>query len=185
VRRVLAFSACCALLAGCGGGARQDADEKAASYDVQVLKSSFPREQSISQPAKLRISVRNTGKQAIPDLAVSLTGLVYNDDEIGVADPERPVWIVTDQPREGQTAYDFTWAVGELPAGATRELSWTLAPAVPGTHTLKWAVAAGLNGRAKAQVQGGGPAAGTFTVAVSDKPAPATVDPDTGAVVRG
>jgi hypothetical protein len=185
VRRVLAFSACCALLAGCGGGARQDAGEKAATYDVQVLKSAFPRQQGISQAAKLRISVRNTGKQAIPDLAVSLTGLDYNDAEVGVADSARPVWVVQAEPREGQTAYDYTWAVGELPAGATRELSWTLVPAVPGTHTLKWAVAAGLNGNAKAQVRGGGPAAGTFTVEVSDTPAPATVDPATGKVVRG
>src|SRR4051812_15415959 len=34
VRRVLAFTACCAILVGCGGGARQDADETAATYDV-------------------------------------------------------------------------------------------------------------------------------------------------------
>lgn len=185
VRRVLAFSACCAVLAGCGGGARQDADEPSATYDVQVLTSSFPRKQRISEPATLRISVRNTGKRAVPDLAVSLTGLMRSDEETDVADPWRPVWVIQRQPLEGQTAYDFTWAVGPLPPGASKTLTWRLSPALAGTHTLKWAVAAGLNGRAVARTSGGGRPAGTFTVRVSDTPAPATVDPGTGQVVRG
>jgi hypothetical protein len=185
VRRVLAFSACLGLLVGCGGGQRQDVDEPRATYDVQVLVAEFPRQQSISTPATLRISVRNTGDRAIPDLSVSLTGLMHNDGEVDVADPMRPVWIVEREPRGGVTAYDFTWAAGRLEAGATRELSWRLSPAVAGTHTLKWAVAAGLNGRALARTSGGGRATGTFTVRVTDAPAPATVDPDTGDVVRG
>jgi hypothetical protein len=184
VRWVLASTACCALLAGCGGAARQDADEPDRAYDVQVTESRFPASQSISRPAKLRIAVRNTGHGTVPDLSVSLDGLSQASRQPGLADPWRPVWIVDRQPSAGQTAYVYTWAVGPLAAGRSRTLEWTLSPAVPGTHTLTWTVAAGLNGRAKAHTRGGRPPTGTFTIHVDDVPAPATVDPDTGAVVR-
>lgn len=184
VRRALAFIASCALLAGCGGAARQDAGEPSGTFTVKVTSSRFPRDQSISQPATLRIAVRNTGDKALPDLAVSLDGLSTASQQVGLADASRPVWIVDREPAAGTTAYDFTWAVGPLPAGRTRALVWKLTPAVPGTHTLKWTVAAGLNGRAKAQTGDGRRPTGTFTVRVSDVPAPATVDPATGAVVR-
>jgi hypothetical protein len=46
-------------------------------------------------------------------------------------------------------------------------------------------VAAGLNGKAMARSSSGSRPAGTFTVRVSDEPAAAHVDPDTGKVVTG
>lgn len=184
VRRVLAFSACCALLAGCGGGARQDAAETTGSYDLQVVTSQFPREQRLSQGAVLRLDIRNTGKQTAPNLAVSLDGLMRTVDQPGLSDPHKPVWIVERQPVEGQTAYEQTWAVGPLPAGGSRRLEWRLAPAVSGTHTLKWTIAAGLHGKAVARTSNGGRPTGTFTVRVSQSPGEATVDPETGRVIR-
>jgi hypothetical protein len=45
-------------------------------------------------------------------------------------------------------------------------------------------VAAGLNGKAKAKVNGQDDFQGTFDVAISGKPAQSHVDPDTGQVVR-
>lgn len=185
VRRVVASTLCCGLLAGCGGGARQDEGEPSASYDVQVVTSDFPSRQHVSEPATLRIAVRNTGRRDVPDLAVSLVGLSRRIDEPGAADPQQPVWIVEREPREGSTAYDFTWAVGPLRAGESRKLMWRLTPAAAGTHELKWTVAAGLHGKAMARTSDGQRPAGSFTVRVSDRPAPATVDPDTGDVVRG
>jgi len=177
------LSACCALLVGCGGGERQDTGEKGATYDVDVVAADFPKDQSISSPAELTIDVRNTGDHAIPDLAVSLDGVSTLNDQPGLSDPIEPVWVVADSPASGDTAYDFTWAVGKLDAGATKSLRWRLTPATPGTHTLKWTVAAGLHGKAKARLKGGGLPTGEFTVRVSDAPQQATVDPDTGAVV--
>jgi hypothetical protein len=185
VRRVLAFTACCALLAGCGGGGeRQDAHERRGTFDVQVVESDFPRDQSISQAATMRISVRNTGDETVPDLAVSVQGFLRRDEQPGLADPNRAVFVVDRAPKGAETAYTQTWAVGPLRAGATRELRWRVTPTVAGTHTIKYTVAAGLNGLAKARASDGRAPTGTFTVRVSDAPADATVDPDTGKVVR-
>ena len=61
---------------------------------------------------------------------------------------------------------------------------WRVTAVQAGTHTVKWAVAAGLNGKAKATLSGNRAPAGSVTVDVSDKPAQARVDPDTGKVVR-
>jgi hypothetical protein len=61
---------------------------------------------------------------------------------------------------------------------------WRVTPVVAGSHTLRYRVAAGLNGKAKAQTADGGEPAGVFRVNVSSKPPNATVDPATGKVVQ-
>lgn len=188
VRGVLATVVCGLLVAsaaGCGGDERQDADEPAGTFEVQVVTASFPEDQSISQDAPMRIVVRNAGKQAIPDLAISLSGLSDRNPAPGLADPEQPLWIVEKQPGAAATADGFTWAMGRLPPGGTSEFELSLNPAVPGTHQVKWTVAAGLNGKAMARSSSGARPAGTFTVRVSDTPPPARVDPDTGKVITG
>ncbi len=188
VRGVLAFSVCCVLigfLTACGGGERQDANEPAGTYQVQVVTASFPKDQSISQPAPMRIVVRNPGKQTIPDLAISLEGLSDRNPAPGLADPEQPVWIIERQPTAAATADGFTWAMGALPPGGTSAFQLKLNPAQTGTHEVQWTVAAGLNGKAVARSSSGARPAGSFTVRVSDAPAQAHVDPDTGKVVAG
>jgi hypothetical protein len=188
VRGVLAFLVCCllgVLASGCGGGQRQDADEPAGTFEVQVVTASFPEDQSISQSAPMRIVVRNAGKQTIPDLAISLSGLSDRNPAPGLADPQQPLWIVEQQPTAAATADGFTWGMGAVPPGTTSEFELSLNPAVPGTHEVKWTVAAGLNGKAMARSSSGERPAGTFTVRVSDEPAAAHVDPDTGKVVTG
>jgi hypothetical protein len=188
VRGVLAFLLCClfGLVAlGCGGGERQDADEPAGTFEVQVVTASFPEDQSISQNAPMRIVVRNAGKQTIPDLAISLSGLSDRNPAPGLADQQQPLWIIEKQPTAAATADGFTWAMGQVKPGATSSFELTLNPAVAGTHEVKWTVAAGLNGKAMARSSSGARPAGTFTVRVSDEPAAAHVDPDTGKVVTG
>jgi len=185
---VLAFLVCCLLGVGataCGGDERQDAQEPAGTYEVQVVTASFPEDQSISQDAPMRIVVRNAGKETIPDLAISLAGLSDRNPGPGFADPEQPLWIVERQPGAAATADGFTWAMGEVKPGGTSEFELSLNPAVPGTHEVKWTIAAGLNGKAMARSSSGARPAGTFTVRVSDEPAAAHVDPDTGKVVSG
>jgi hypothetical protein len=182
---VVACVALAGAVAGCGGGTRQDAAETAGTYDVQVVSASFPEDQSISAPARMRIVVRNAGRKTIPDLAVSLQGLSDRNPGPGIADPEQPLWIVQGQPTADTTAYDFTWAMGKVDAGDTRTFELDLDPAVPGTHEVKWEVAAGLTGKAMARSSNGSRPAGTFTVRVSDEPPAARVDPASGDVVSG
>jgi hypothetical protein len=171
-------------LASCGGGTRQDADEPSGSFQVAVVRATFPTKQRLAKPERLVIAVRNTGTRAVPDLAVTVTSFASRSEQAGLADPERAVWIIDDGPRGGDTAYTNTWALGRLAPGQTRRFVWRVTAVQPGTHTVKWQVAAGLNGKAKATLADNRAPAGSFTVDISDKPSQARVDPDTGKVVR-
>ena len=128
--------------------------------------------------------MRNTGDQAVPNVAVTVSSFAERSEQAGLADPERAVWIIDSSPSGGQTAYTNTWALGRLPPGQTRRFVWRVTAVKAGTHTVKWQVAAGLNGKAKANLAGNRAPAGSVTVDVSAKPAQAHVDPKTGKVVR-
>jgi hypothetical protein len=171
-------------VAGCGGGTRQDADEPSGTFQVDVVNASFPTKQHLAQPERFVIAVRNTGDQAVPNVAVTVSSFAERSEQAGLADPERAVWIIDSSPSGGQTAYTNTWALGRLPPGQTRRFVWRVTAVKAGTHTVKWQVAAGLNGKAKATLAGNRAPAGSVTVDVSAKPAQAHVDPKTGKVVR-
>ena len=175
---------CAFALAGCGGGERQDKNEPEGTFDVDVVRDSFPLSQHVAEQSRLRIQVRNPGDKAIPNVAVTLKGLTFADDTEGLADPNRPLWIVDAGPRGGDTAYVGTWALGTLGPGRTRTFEWRLTPIRPGQYDVKYEVAAGLDGKAKARTPDGGRPRGSFTVRVSGEPAQARVDPETGEVVR-
>jgi hypothetical protein len=172
------------VVAGCGGATRQDAAEPSGTFRVDVVNASFPTKQHLSKSERFVISVRNTGHEAVPNVAVTVNSFATRSQQAGLADPSRAVWIVDASPRGGDTAYTNTWALGRLAPGQTRRFVWRVTAVQAGTHTVKWAVAAGLNGKAKATLSGNRAPAGSVTVDVSDKPAQARVDPDTGKVVR-
>ena len=173
-----------ALASGLGGGRRQDADEPSGTFQVAVVNASFPTKQHLAKPERFVIAVRNTGSQTVPNVAVTVSSFSARSEQAGLADPERAVWIVDASPRGGDTAYTNTWALGSLDPGQTRRFVWRVTAVQAGTHTVKWQVAAGLNGKAKATLAGNRAPAGSVTVDISAKPAQAHVDPKTGRVVR-
>jgi len=172
------------ILSGCGGGARQDASEPSGTFRVAVVDASFPAKQRLATPQRLVIAVKNTGKRTMPDVAVTVDSFDAPSARTDLADAQRPVWVVDDGPAGGTTAYTNTWALGSLRPGQIRRFTWQVTAVQPGTHTVKWQVAAGLNGKAKATLAGNRAPAGSFTVDVSEQPAASRVDPKTGAVVR-
>ena len=174
-------------LAGCGGGTRQDANEPSATYTVNVVKASFPLSQRIAGQSRMDITVNNAGGKTIPNIAVTIEGadgaapaqaFGAEDPQVGLADTSRPIWVVDRGPHGGDTAYVNTWTLGQLLPHQETTFTWYVTPTVAGTHTVRYRVAAGLNGKAKAQLAGGGAAAGTFTVFVSGKPAGVKVSPN-------
>jgi hypothetical protein len=171
-------------LTGCGGGERQDANEPSGTFRVDVVRASFPTKQHLAQPERFVIAVRNTGRETVPNVAVTVSSFAERSEQAGLADAERAVWIIDSSPSGGQTAYTNTWALGRLAPGQTRRFVWRVTAVKAGTHTVKWQVAAGLNGKAKATLSGNRAPAGSVTVDVSEKPAQARVDPETGKVVR-
>jgi hypothetical protein len=185
-------------VAGCGGGARQDENEPSGNFELEVAKATFPEKQKLGQSSDLAITVRNTGSETVPNLAVTVTGLSLRSDQQGLGDPTRPRFAVNGVPvkvaglpeaRDSTpvgcgTVYVNTWACGPLKAGAERTLRWTVTAVVAGPYVIKYRVAAGLNGKAKAVVAGGGAPVGGFTGEVSNKAAHSEVAADGHTVVN-
>jgi hypothetical protein len=173
-----------APLAGCGGGERQDANEKSGTYKVEVISASFPSKQSIAQKSEMQLSVRNADTRTVPDLTVTVNAFGRSEQDTRLADEERPVWILDHDPSNSRSAYTNTWSMGPLQPGEERTLTWRVTAIESGVHTLRYQVDAGLNGKAKAQTPAGGAPEGSFTVQISQKPPKSRVDPHTGKVIR-
>ncbi|MEA2425896.1 MAG: hypothetical protein QOH13_2306 [Thermoleophilaceae bacterium] len=194
----------------CGGGNKQDANEPRGNFTVDVTRASFPASQKLAEQSRMTITVKNTGEEQVPNLVVTLrsgrpgasggggTGsssqdaFGYRTSQPGVADATRPTWVIDRGPdqvqREGSggavTAYVNTWALGPLAKGRTKSFTWDVTPVRPGTYGIDWRVSAGLDGKAIAKLGSGRIPEGSFTVAISNKPAQATVGPN-GEVIRG
>ncbi len=194
------------LLAACGGGQRQDATEPSGNFPVQVSDATFPTAQRLAQHSHLVITVRNAGTQTIPNIAVTICNVTCSfPAPVGegtsvqafaaylnmpnLASHSRPVWIVDDAPGPcnyscqsggpggATTAYANTWALGALKPGATAKFDWAVTAVQPGKYTVAWQVAAGLNGKAKATLAGGGgKPKGTFDVTIAKAPAQSYVN---------
>jgi hypothetical protein len=195
MRRLLCAGVCVAAavgVAGCGGGERQDANEKSGNYRVEVVSASFPSEQSIADAAKMKIRVRNADTKALPNVAVTIETKDKKDasgaaqafasdvSDPNLSDRSRPIWIVDQGPSGGDTAYTNTWALGPLKAGETRTFEWKVTAVKPGDYTIDYSVSPGLTGKAKLQ---GNRGSGRFKVTIDDTPPDARVDAD-GKVIR-
>jgi len=199
----VAFAACALIASGCGGGTRQDAREASGTFQLKVLRASFPSQQAVARPTKLELLVSNPGSRTVPNVAVTLDSLAYTEHFPELAANKRPIWAIergpgaiasppvesaeVSQPGSGQTAYVNTWALGPLAPGATQSFVWSVVPVKPGPHTVHFTVAAGLAGKAKAvaDLGTGAPVQGSLAVTVAPAPATTHVDPNTGRVVVG
>jgi hypothetical protein len=198
---LIAAAICALLAAGCGGGARLDAHEPKGSYAMEVVKASFPTRQSIARPTSFVLQVRNTGSNTAPNVAVTVDSFYYTENYPELAATKRPIWVIekgpgptakppvqsqeVSQPGGGQTMYVNTWALGSLARNGTRTFVWKVVPVKAGTYTVHFKLAAGLAGKAKAVLSGGGPVQGALTASIAPLPPNTHVDPSTGRVVPG
>src|SRR4051812_34893614 len=184
LRRGLLVIACAGLASGCGGGGtRQDADEQSGDYKVQVVRAQFPDKQALAKRSRMVITVKNVDSKTIPNVAVTVKSFDQTKNDPSLADPRRPQFIVNKGPAGGDTAYVGTSALGPLKPGETKTFKWDVTAVVAGKYALKYAVAAGLNGKAKAILAGGGMPRGEFTGIVSNKAPDAKVADDGKTVV--
>ncbi len=191
-------------LGACGSQPRQDAQEPSGTFPVSVSAASFPASQTLAQHTHMVIAVRNSGHKTIPNIAVTITDPQYGTSirafssflhMQGVASHSRPVWIVDRSPGTcgyscvnggaggAATAYANTWALGRLGPGQTAKFVWGLTAVAAGTYHIHYVIAAGLNGKAKARLAGGGIAEGSFTATISRAPAQAYVN-NSGQIVQ-
>lgn len=190
-------------LSACGGGGeRQDANEPSGNFPVEVTTSKFPTSQRLAETSNLILGVKNTGDKPLPELAITIEtddgkangSFETRLDDPSLANPSRPVWILENKfPREvgtppptglsgGFRAQTNTFGFGSLDPGESRDIVWRVTPVEPGTYTLHYIVAAGLDGKAKAVTADGGEVKGEFVVTISSKPPKASVN-DAGKVI--
>src|SRR5215210_7105509 len=179
-RLIVLLIAAAAAISGCGG-------------EAQVANASFPGKQGIAQQTTMRIRVRNPDQKTVPNVAVTvetkgagaedgLTAFGQKASDARLADPNRPIWILDQEPVGGTSAYANTWTLGPLKGGETKTFEWKLTAVEPGDYSLAYRVSPGLDG--KARLAAGSKARGTFAVTVTDEPVPARVN-SKGEVVRG
>jgi hypothetical protein len=191
-------------IAACGGGSSgSSAAGEAGTYPVKVVTAEFPPKQRLGETSLMKIGVRNTGETTMPSLTVTISiagkegrqsGLPFGirDPEPGLAQPDRPVWVLSEhypklagssEPGGAETANEKTFDLGPLDAGATREAVWKLSAVKTGDFTVLYVIGAGLDGEARAETADGVQAGGSFTARISEVP-PNTVVTDSGAVVE-
>jgi hypothetical protein len=190
--RLTAASALAAALAlaACGGGTSSDANQEAGKFPVEVTSARFPTRQTLGQTSLMRLAVRNTGRKALPALTVnvSIAGkegqastlpFTIHDPQPGLAQPDRPVWVLaaryprfagSSEPAGAEGSNQKTYDFGPLKPGATANLVWKLSAVRTGHYVLTYSVDAGIGGQSKAVTAGGAAPGGSFSVRIGSKP---------------
>jgi hypothetical protein len=184
-----------AVLAGCGGGAKQDASEKAHTYDLHLTAANFLPSQAIARPVTLELAVENAGKETVPDIATTLTSLSYASDYADLAARQRPIWVIergpgpptktpvntqeVSIPGGAQTSNVNTWALGALPPGHVAKFVWHLVPVKAGHQEVKFFITPSLGPKAAGMLHA------AFEVDIAGAPPGTYVNPKTGKVERG
>jgi hypothetical protein len=157
------------IAAGCGGPPRQDVDEPTGRYRVEVTEATFPEDQKLAKSSRMTISIRNLDTKTIPNLAVTIDSFDYREKTGKVEDPRKPIFVIETEPRGGDTAYRDTWALGALKPGQTKTFNWDVTAVEARKFNIRYRVAAGLDGKAKAVNAAGEQPAGRFTGMVSSE----------------
>lgn len=145
------------LLAACGGGQPQDAQEPTGKFKVEVTTASFPASQRLSEHTHLVLAVHNVSGHALPDVAVTICNVTCaypapagegtsaaafaeNLQMQGLAHASRPVWVLDNPPGpcdSGCSANSSTGGGG--PGGAVTAYSntWALGR-LPAGQTAKF-----------------------------------------------
>lgn len=192
-----------ASLAACGGGDSTAADEPDGTFKVKVTEAKFPTEQQLGQTSLLELGVRNSGDRTVPNLLVTFTiagkrgessSLPFgvNDPQPELAQPERPVWVLSStyprlqgssDPGGTSTSNRKTFAFGPLKPGETTKAVWKLSAVRAGKFTLLYEIGAGLGGEAKAETEGGVAPGGSFSTEITER-LPETEVTDSGEIVE-
>ena len=164
-------------VAACGGGGKQDEGNATGTFKVDVPRASFPGNQRLAQESTLEITVVNRDSRTIPRLAVTVDGFSQRRDDPTLADPNRPIWVVNETPFDADSALTNTWSFGPVGPGKSHTFKWSVTPVRSGTYSVRYQVAVGLYGKAKAvDTSTGGVPKGSFIARVSREPRPVNLD---------
>jgi hypothetical protein len=190
-------------IAGCGDDSESDAGEASGTYRASVVEADFPASQQLGETTLMRLAIRNDGDRTIPAVVVNVSlggeegsgsSLPFGvrSGEPGLAQPERPVWVLSEHyPKiggsadpggtEGATPKSFNF--GPLRPGRTVEGVWKLSAVKAGDYRVLYGIDAGVSGEGRAETAAGKPVAGSFAVKITDEVPDSTVN-DRGEVVQ-
>jgi len=191
-----------ALLVACGESS-SDSNEREGTYRVDVVDASFPAQQRLGQTSLMRLAIRNTGEHTVPTLTVTIgingkegaassLPFAIHDPQPGLAQGDRPVWVLSEtyprfagssDPGGASTSNRKTFAFGPLKPGATATAIWKLSAVKAGDWTVAYRVGAGLGEQVKAETANGGQPGGTFVTEITSE-LPETEVTDDGEVVE-
>ena len=210
-RRLIAAAACAARNSGNrglrGDEERQDENEPAGEFPVEVNSAKFPARQRLAETSDLVLEWRTPATRRSPTSRSRSTQATRRPTARSTSAPTSRTWPTrtapsgsskTDYPKllaEGvdvaeldaeptagaETAATDTYAFGPLPPGESLTAVWRVTPVVGGTFTVHYEVAGGLDGQAKAVTADGSPVEGEFVATISTKP-PKTRVTDSGEV---
>ena len=198
--RIYVVAVCLLALAGCGGGERQDENEASGDFPVEVVNASFPEKQKLAKSSDFVVTVRNAGRETIPNIGLTVNGFDERKKDPDLADADRPVFAINGvqvkiagfpeskdaAPRGCDTAYVDTWACGPLRPNETKTFKWSVTAVRAGDYRIAWRVKAGLDGKAKEVARGGGPAPrGVFAGTISNRAPTVRVADDGHTIVYG
>ena len=169
------------------GGARQDASEPSGNFKVEIVKASFPGHQKLAKRSTMIIAVKNVDNKSLPNPSVTVDSFDRRSTASGLADANRPVFIVNTGPRGGETANTATSAFGRpLPPGQVAVFKWSVTAVQAGPYKVGWRVSAGLFGKAHAiDSQGNRDPGGEFSGTISNAAPHSTVNFKNGRTVEG
>lgn len=190
------------LLVACGEES-SDSSERAGTYQLEVVDASFPNEQFLGQTSLMKLGVRNAGEEAVPNVVVTISvggeagadsslPFAVHDAQAGLAQADRPVWVLAEHyprfagssdPGGATTSNRKTFALGPLKPGATATAIWKLSAVKVGDWQVLYRVGAGLGSQVKAEAPGGGPPGGSFAAEITSD-LPETEVTDDGRVVE-
>jgi hypothetical protein len=194
------------FLGACGdddSSPSSNAKEDARPFEVKVVRAEFPTRQRLGETTLLRIGVRNTGEEQVPALTMTVSvggeagqasSLPFGirSAEPGLAQPDRPVWALSEKyPKAGgsedsagaENASRKSFDFGPLKPGKTIEAIWKLTASRTGAYRLLYKVGAGLTGESRAETSAGVEPGGSFAVRITEVP-PDTIVTDSGEVVE-
>jgi hypothetical protein len=197
---ILAAALLLLTLSACGGS-DSDSEEPSGTREVDLVTAEFPPDQSLGETALLRLGVRNESDETIPMLTMTVAvggregegstlPFGIRDPQPGLAQPDRPVWVLaehypklagSDEPGGAEGAARKTFTFGDLPAGETTEAIWKLSATRTGRYQVDYRVGAG--GDVKVETADGAVPEGSFSVAITEEVPDVTVN-DRGEVVE-
>jgi hypothetical protein len=173
-------------VASCGGSS-QDAHEPSGNFKVEIVKATFPGKQKLAKRSTMVIEVKNVDNKSLPNPSVTVNSFNKRSTATGLADPSRPVFIVNQGPRGGETANTATSAFGgPLKPGQVAVFKWSVTAVQAGHYRIGWRVSAGLYGKAHAiDSQGNKDPGGEFSGTISNAAPHSTVNFKNGKTVEG